>query len=435
VPGSIVQTKLYVPRRRGATVPRLRLSDRLSRGIDARLMLVSAPAGFGKTTLLAAWLASAAQHDRLTAWLSLDHSDNDATAFWTYVIAAVQTVAPGVGTGSLALIEAAQTPIEVVLGAILNELNAVPNDLVLVLDDYHVIDDRQVHDGMVFFLDRLPSHVHLVIASRADPPLPLARLRARGELVEIRAADLRFTPDETAAYFNDVMTLDLAAGELAILAGRTEGWIAALQLAALSMQGRDNVAEWLFRREAVGGGVLTWLGCHWLDALRFVTGQEIVRVQAELAVTSGEAIDVEDTAAVSFRTAGGAVGSMHAGYLLAVGNPGYRAAGHDIAMILRGTQGAIYHAGGRQEAPLLLESVAPGWSGAPRRTQQFTQDPTPGYGGRPGLDFFRAFLTARPGEATPADALDALRLLEVLDAIYAAAASGCAVEVKRRASG
>jgi LuxR family maltose regulon positive regulatory protein len=245
VPGSIIQTKLYVPRRRGATVPRPRLSDRLSCGTHARLMLVSAPAGFGKTTLLAAWLASPAQRERLTAWLSLDQSDNDPAGFWTYVIAAVQRVAPGVGRSSLALIEAAHTPIELVLGTFLNELSTVPNALMLVLDDYHVIGDRRVHDGMVFLLDRLPPHVHLVIASRADPSLPIARLRARGELVEIRAADLRFTPNEAAAYFKDVMGLDLGERELATLAGRTEGWIAALQLAALSMQGRDNVAEFI----------------------------------------------------------------------------------------------------------------------------------------------------------------------------------------------
>src|SRR5918912_1054775 len=160
MPGSIIQTKLYVPRRRGATVPRPRLSDRLSRGIDARLTLVSAPAGFGKTTLLATWLASAAQRDRLTAWLSLDQGDNDPTAFWTYLIAALQTVAPAVGTGSQALIDAAQSPIELVLGTLLNDLSALPRELVLALDDYHVIDDRHVHDGMVFVVDRLPPHVH-----------------------------------------------------------------------------------------------------------------------------------------------------------------------------------------------------------------------------------------------------------------------------------
>jgi predicted dehydrogenase len=198
--------------------------------------------------------------------------------------------------------------------------------------------------------------------------------------------------------------------------------------------GMRNPSSWLFSREAVGGGVLAWLGCHWLDALRYVTGEEIVRVQATLATTSGEAIDVEDTAAVTFRTSSGAVGSLHAGYLLAVGNPGYRAAGHDIAMILRGTLGAIYYTGGRQEAPLLLESVALDWRGAPRRTFQFTPAVSPGYGGLSGLDFFRAFLAARQGEPTPADAQDALRLLEVLDAIYAAGASGCAVDVSHRAS-
>jgi predicted dehydrogenase len=210
------------------------------------------------------------------------------------------------------------------------------------------------------------------------------------------------------------------------------GRLTSVELRMVTTQvGMRDPNGWLFRREVVGGGVLAWLGCHWLDALRFVTGQEIVRVQAELATTSGEAIDVEDTAAVAFRTDGGAVGSLHAGYLLAVGNPGYRAAGHDIAMILRGTLGALAYTGGRQEAPLLLESVAPGWSTAQRRTYQFSPTPSPGYGGLAGLEFFRAFLNAGPGDATPADAVDALRLLEVLDAIYAAAASGRAVEVSR----
>ena len=131
------------------------------------------------------------------------------------------------------------------LGALLNELNALPNDLVLVLDDYHVIDASDIHNGMVFLLDHLPPQMHLLIASRADPPLPLARLRARGELVEVRAADLRFTPAEAAAYLNEVMGLDLSARDVAALEGRTEGWIAALQLAALSMQGRDDVAGFI----------------------------------------------------------------------------------------------------------------------------------------------------------------------------------------------
>jgi len=213
------------------------------------------------------------------------------------------------------------------------------------------------------------------------------------------------------------------------------GRLTSVELRMVTTQvGMRNPGSWLFRREAAGGGVLAWLGCHWLDALRFVTGEEIVRVQAELATLSGEAIDVEDSAAVLFRMAGGAVGSMHAGYQLAVGNPGYRAAGHDIAMILRGTLGAVYYTGGPQETPLLLESVAPEWRGATRRTYQLTPTPSPGYGGLAGLDFFRAFLAAKPGDATPADAVDALRLLEVLDAIYEAGSTSRAVEVKRRAS-
>jgi predicted dehydrogenase len=215
--------------------------------------------------------------------------------------------------------------------------------------------------------------------------------------------------------------------------GGAIGRLTSVELRMVTTQvGMRDPGSWLFRREFAGGGVLAWLGCHWLDALRFVTGEEIVRVQAELATTSGEAIDVEDTAAVSFRTAGGAVGSMHAGYLLAVGNPGYRAAGHDIAMILRGTLGAIYYAGGRHEAPLLLESVAAGWRAAPRRTYQLTPAASPGYGGLAGEDFFRAFLAARSGDATPADALEALRVLEVLDAIYEAGATGRAVDVTCR---
>ena len=211
------------------------------------------------------------------------------------------------------------------------------------------------------------------------------------------------------------------------------GRLMSVELRMVTTQvGMRGPGSWLFRREAAGGGILAWLGCHWLDALRFVTGQEIVRVQAELATLSGEAIDVEDTAVVSFRTSGGAIGSMHAGYLLALGNPGYRGAGHDITMILRGDAGAIQYAGGRTESPLLLESIAPNWRGASRRSYAFTSGPSPGYGGLAGLDFFSAFLAARPGDATPADAVDALRLLEVLDAIYAAGATGCKVEVGRR---
>ena len=249
MPIALLETKLYVPRPRGGLVPRPRLSERLHWGTAAKLMLVSAPAGFGKTTLLTEWLAArpaALADERLAAWLSLDRGDNDPAAFWTYLIAALRMVAPGVGENALALLDAPQPPpIESVLTMLLNDLGAVAGEIVLVLDDYHVIDARDVQDGMAFLLDHLPPRLHVVIASRADPALPLARMRARGELAEIRAAELRFTADEAAAYLNEMMGLQLTARQVAALEGRTEGWIAALQLAALSMQGRDDVAGFI----------------------------------------------------------------------------------------------------------------------------------------------------------------------------------------------
>ena len=245
----LLQTKLFVPRSRRGLVPRPRLTERLDRGAASKLMLVSAPAGFGKTTLLAEWLAAGPARptkEPSAAWLSLDRGDNDPATFWTYVIAALQTVAPGVGADTLTLLQEPQpAPIESVLTTLLNDLGAIASDIVLVLDDYHVIDARDVQDGMAFLLDHLPPQLHLVIASRADPALPLARLRARGELVEVRAAELRFTPDEAAAYLNEMMGLALTAQDVAALEGRTEGWIAALQLAALSIQGRDDVAGFI----------------------------------------------------------------------------------------------------------------------------------------------------------------------------------------------
>ena len=249
MPAALLETKLYVPRSRQGLVLRPRLCERLDRGAASKLVLVSGPAGFGKTTLLASWLAAgpAAPGDaRLGAWLSLDRGDNDPASFWAYVIAALRAVAPGVGEGALALLRARQPPAaEAVLTVLLNELGALAGDIVLVLDDYHVIDAREVQDGMVFLLDHLPAGLHVVIAGRADPVLPLARLRARGELAEIRAAELRFTADEAAAYFNGLMGLQLTARDVSVLEGRTEGWIAALQLAALSMQGREDVAGFI----------------------------------------------------------------------------------------------------------------------------------------------------------------------------------------------
>jgi LuxR family maltose regulon positive regulatory protein len=242
----LLETKLYVPRLRRGQVGRPRLSERLSRGAESRLTLVSAPAGFGKTTLLAEWLAAAPDEEPSAAWLSLDESDNQPAYFWTYVVTALQTVAPGVGASALSLLQAPQPPpIETILATLLNELGALPSDIALVLDDYHLVDAPDVQAGIAFLIEHLPPQIHLVIATRADPALPLARLRGRGELVEIRAADLRFTPDEAAAYLNEAMGLDLEASDVAALEARTEGWIAALQLAALSMQGRDDIASFI----------------------------------------------------------------------------------------------------------------------------------------------------------------------------------------------
>jgi LuxR family transcriptional regulator, maltose regulon positive regulatory protein len=245
MPAPLLETKLYVPRARPDLVPRRRLSELLDRGSSSTLTLVSAPAGFGKSTLLAQWLA-ATSDEGSAGWVSLDRADNDPVSFWTYVVAALRTVAPEVGAGAVTLLADSPPPsFESVLTTLLNDLGAVAKDIVLVLDDYHVIESRDIHDGVAFLLDHLPSRLHLVIASRADPPFPLARFRARGELVEVRAADLRFTAEEAAAYLNDRMGLALTVDDVAALEGRTEGWIAALQLAALSLQDRDDVAGFI----------------------------------------------------------------------------------------------------------------------------------------------------------------------------------------------
>src|SRR3954453_7464478 len=245
VVGPLLTTKLHMPRRRRGLVARPRLDDRLSRGDEAALTLVSAPPGFGKTTVLTEWLAAAPGETPSVAWLSLDARDNDPALFWSYLVAALQTVAPEVGAGALVLLQSPQSAGEAVLATLVNDLAAVPGDVVLVLDDYHFIASPEIQGGMTFLLEHLPQHVHLVIAGRADPSMPLARLRGRGELVELRAADLRFTPEEAAAYLTEAMGVALTAADVAALESRTEGWIAALQLAALSMQGRDDVAGFI----------------------------------------------------------------------------------------------------------------------------------------------------------------------------------------------
>jgi LuxR family transcriptional regulator, maltose regulon positive regulatory protein len=245
VPSPLVQTKLFIPQVRRGLVPRPRLGDQLSRTPPPRLTLISAPPGFGKTTLLAAWLDVATASERPVAWVSLEETEQRSSSFWTYVVTALHAAAPGVGMSALSLLQAAHPPMETVLATVLNELSALPAGLDLVLDDYHLADGQGIAVDMAYLLEHLPPQVHVVISTRADPALPLARLRARGELVEVRAADLRFTRDEAAAYLNEVIGLDLGAADIASLEGRTEGWIAALQLAALSLQGREDVAGFI----------------------------------------------------------------------------------------------------------------------------------------------------------------------------------------------
>jgi LuxR family maltose regulon positive regulatory protein len=241
----LLATKLHIPPARPNLVARPRLLERLDQGLSARLILLSAPAGFGKTTLLSAWLA---EFPSSAAWVSLDAGDNDPVVFLNYLIATLRTIDPEVGERARQVLRSPQPPsIESILTLLINELCTLVEDVVVVLDDYHVIDTHAVHDMISFLLEHLPLRTHLVIATRVDPPLPLARLRARGHLSEIREADLRFTCEEAAALLNRTMGLRLSAEDIAALEARTEGWVAGLQLAGLSLRGlaRGDVAGFI----------------------------------------------------------------------------------------------------------------------------------------------------------------------------------------------
>jgi LuxR family maltose regulon positive regulatory protein len=237
----LLVTKLHIPSSCQSLVPRPRLLERLNQGMERNLTLISAPAGFGKTTLLCEWLRSPAGKDVPAAWISLDEGDNDPVRFGTYLCAALEQVQAGIGQRTLPLLNSPQPPsTEVIMTTLINEITAIADHFALVLDDYHVITAPSIHKALTFLLDHLPEQMHLILASRIDPPLPLSRLRVRRQMLDIRIVDLRFTPEEAADFLKEVMGLELSAEDIATLEARTEGWIAGLQLAALSLQGRSQ---------------------------------------------------------------------------------------------------------------------------------------------------------------------------------------------------
>jgi LuxR family maltose regulon positive regulatory protein len=243
VPTSIIATKLYIPPSRSEIVLRPRLTGQLNTNRHRKLTLVVAPAGFGKSTLVSEWVAAGR---RPVAWLSLDEEESDLARFLTYLIAALQTITGEIGALALPVLQSSPPlPIEAILTNLINDIAASPHDFILVLDDYHLVDNPSVDKALSFLLERLPPSMHLVITTREDPNLPLARLRVRDQLTELRVADLRFTPSEAAEFLNQVMGLALSADEVAALDSRTEGWIAGLQLAALSMKGNQDVTGFI----------------------------------------------------------------------------------------------------------------------------------------------------------------------------------------------
>lgn len=240
----LLATKLHVPAVGAQLVHRAALLDALSAGRRRKLTLLSAPAGWGKTTLLAQWALGAGEGERF-AWLSLDSSDNDPVWFWMYVVAALQKVCPGTGIRAVELLAMGADPAQVVLPTLLNDLDTIAAPVVLVLDDYHLVVGRAVHEQLAFFISRMPANLHLVLATRSDPALPLARLRASGELAEVRTEDLRFGTIEADHLLNDVLGLGLAPADVQLLHRRTEGWAAGLYLAALSLAGRADTATFI----------------------------------------------------------------------------------------------------------------------------------------------------------------------------------------------
>jgi LuxR family transcriptional regulator, maltose regulon positive regulatory protein len=257
----LVWSKLRPPAPRAGLLSRARLQVRLQASLQGKLCLVDAPAGFGKTTLLAQWCAGAGAGR--VAWVSLDEGDNDATRFWMYVVEALRTVEPDVGAIALQALRRPSADLyRTVLPSLLNELSAIGSQLVLVLDDYHLVTNATCHRTLGFFLDHLPPGVHVALSTRADPPLPLARMRAKGELGEIRFVELEFTDEEASALLNGSMRLQLAAADVERLAERTEGWPAGLYLAGLSLRGRQDASGFIASFHGDNHHVADYLGAE-----------------------------------------------------------------------------------------------------------------------------------------------------------------------------
>lgn len=245
---NLLTTKLYTPTLRQNFINRRRILDRLDEALNRKLTLIAAPPGYGKTTLLSIW---ARERDIPAAWLSLDSEDNDLSMFFQYLIAALQTIYPQVGLVTLSQLKSPQLPSKkAILATLINDLDQVEDNFALILDDYHWIEEQRIHSSLSYLIDHLPEKLHLIIASRSDPPLQLSRLRARSQLLEFRQSDLRMTPEEASYFMEESMGLSLSKEQVAALEARTEGWIAGLQLAALSVKGKEDIDEFI---ETFGG--------------------------------------------------------------------------------------------------------------------------------------------------------------------------------------
>jgi len=259
----LLNTKLNVPPVRPSHVQRVELIQKLNKLPDYKLALIVASAGYGKTSLVSEWIA---QSPLKVAWFSIDAGDNDSVRFWDYVIAAIQTTYPDIGEQTLTLLHEPQPlPVETILSTLINELSALPDLFAVVLDDYHVIESSDIHEGLTFLVEHLPAQLRLIMTTRTDPSLPLARMRVRSQLLELRSTDLRFTPPQIATFFTDVMGLTLTSDEVTALDTRVEGWIAGLQLAGLALQGKRDTSEFIASFAGDHRYVLDYLGDEILD--------------------------------------------------------------------------------------------------------------------------------------------------------------------------